>query len=78
MLISIALLIFSTFSVSAQEQDSTATSKKGKEKEKGKWGEIHGNVQFDAQYYNPDSAIGALPVPEKLLMNGFTNLIYTK
>jgi len=49
-----------------------------KEKEKGKWGEIHGNVQFDAQYYNPDSAIGAPPVPEKLLMNGFTNLIYTK
>ena len=44
----------------------------------GKWGEIHGNVQFDAQYYNPDSAIGAPPVPEKLLMNGFTNLIYTK
>ncbi|TNF29548.1 MAG: hypothetical protein EP314_02560 [Bacteroidetes bacterium] len=46
--------------------------------ESGKWGEIHGNVQFDAQYYNPDSAIGAPPVPEKLLMNGFTNLIYTK
>ena len=35
-------------------------------------------MQFDAQYYNPDSAIGAPPVPEKLLMNGFTNLIYTK
>ena len=46
--------------------------------ESGKWGEIHGNVQFDAQIYNPDSAIGAPPVPEKLLMNGFTNLIYTK
>lgn len=46
--------------------------------ESGKWGEIHGNVQFDSQYYNPDSAIGAPPVPEKLLMNGFTNLIYTK
>ncbi|MBI1287910.1 MAG: hypothetical protein GC178_10055 [Flavobacteriales bacterium] len=46
--------------------------------ESGKWGEIHGNVQFDAQYYNPDTIIGAPPVPEKLLMNGFTNLIYTK
>ena len=46
--------------------------------ESGKWGEVHGNVQFDAQYYNPDSAIGAPPVPEKMLMNGFTNLIYTK
>lgn len=40
-------------------------------------GEIHGNFQMDAQYYNPDSAIGALPVPEKFLMNSFTNLIYT-
>ena len=50
----------------------------GWSQESGKWGEIHGNVQFDAQYYNPDSAIGAPPVPEKLLMNGFTNLIYTK
>ena len=40
-------------------------------------GEIHGNFQLDAQYYNPDSAIGALPVPEKFLMNSFTNLIYT-
>ena len=39
-------------------------------------GEIHGNFQLDAQYYNPDSAIGAPPVPEKVLMNSFTNLIY--
>ena len=40
-------------------------------------GEIHGNFQLDAQYYNPDSAIGAQKVPEKFLMNSFTNLIYT-
>lgn len=40
-------------------------------------GEIHGNFQLDAQYYNPDSAIGAQPVPEKFLMNSFANLIYT-
>lgn len=40
-------------------------------------GEIHGNFQLDAQYYNPDSAIGAQAVPEKFLMNSFTNLIYT-
>ncbi len=40
-------------------------------------GEIHGNFQLDAQYYNPDSAIGAPIVPEKVLMNSFTNLIYT-
>ena len=61
-----AFLLLVLFSTSALSQES------------GKWGEIHGNVQFDAQYYNPDSAIGAPPVPEKLLMNGFTNLIYTK
>ncbi len=40
-------------------------------------GEIHGNLQMDAQYYNPDSAIGAPPVPEKILMNGFSNINYT-
>lgn len=41
-------------------------------------GEIHGNFQADAQYYNPDSLIGAPFVPEKVLSNGFMNLIYTK
>lgn len=69
----LGILLCSSVLSHAQEEE-----KAGKNKEKGKWGEIHGNVQFDAQYYNPDSAIGAQPVPEKLLMNGFTNLIYTK
>jgi hypothetical protein len=41
-------------------------------------GEIHGNFQLDVQYYNPDSIIGADPVPEKILANGFSNVIYTK
>jgi len=41
------------------------------------FGEIHGNFQTDVQYYNPDSAIGAPPVPEKMLMNGFANINYT-
>lgn len=41
-------------------------------------GEIHGNFQADVQYYNVDSVIGAKVVPEKVLMNGFTNLTYTK
>lgn len=40
-------------------------------------GEVHGNFQLDAQYYNPDSAIEAPPAPEKMLMNGFSNIIYT-
>ncbi len=41
-------------------------------------GEIHGNFQATAQYYVPDSTIGAPDVPEKMLMNGFANIIYTK
>lgn len=40
-------------------------------------GQIHGNIQTDVQYYRQDSLIGAPNVPEKLLMNGFANLIYT-
>ncbi|HEX8516439.1 MAG TPA: DUF6029 family protein [Bacteroidia bacterium] len=41
-------------------------------------GDIHGNFQSTAQYYVPDSTIGAAEVPEKMLFNGFMNLIYTK
>jgi len=41
-------------------------------------GEIHGNFAADAQYYIPDSTIGAPNVPEKMLMNGFANFIYTR
>ena len=29
------------------------------------FGQIHGNVQTDVQYYNEDSLIGAPVVPEK-------------
>lgn len=42
------------------------------------YGELHGNFQVDAQYYNPDSAIGAPDVPEKIRMNAFGNVIYTR
>jgi hypothetical protein len=41
-------------------------------------GSIHGNFQADVQYYNVDTLIGAPIVPEKMLMNGFANIIYTK
>lgn len=40
--------------------------------------EIHGNFQIDAQYYLVDSVIGAPVVPEKVLTNGFANLIFSK
>jgi hypothetical protein len=39
---------------------------------------VHGNFQIDAQYYQPDSLIGAPKVPEKVLSNVFGNLNYTK
>jgi hypothetical protein len=41
-------------------------------------GEVHGNIQATAQYYIPDSTIGAAEVPEKMGFNGFANIIYTK
>ena len=44
----------------------------------GDYGQIHGNFQGIAQYYVPDSTIGANEIPEKMLYNGFLNLIYTK
>jgi hypothetical protein len=43
----------------------------------GCFGQIHGNFQIDAQYYNPDSTIGAPVVPEKALSNGWGVLTYT-
>ncbi|MFP4528872.1 MAG: DUF6029 family protein [Candidatus Kapaibacterium sp.] len=39
-------------------------------------GRFSGNFQIDAQYYQPDSTIGAEEVPEKLRSNSFFNLRY--
>ncbi len=39
---------------------------------------IRGDFQSDFQIYQPDSAIGAPDVPEKMLFNGYLNLIYSK
>ncbi|HOZ86340.1 MAG TPA: DUF6029 family protein [Bacteroidia bacterium] len=41
-------------------------------------GSVHGYFQIDAQYYNPDSLIGAPKVPEKMLSNAFGNINYNK
>lgn len=41
-------------------------------------GQVHGNFQADVQYYNTDTMIGASAVPEKLLMNSYANINYTK
>ena len=40
-------------------------------------GQIRGNFQFDMQYYQEDSAIGAQQPSEEVLSNGFLNLVYT-
>jgi hypothetical protein len=42
------------------------------------FGQIHGNIQTDVQYYRQDSLIGAPDVPEKMLMNGYANINYTR
>lgn len=39
--------------------------------------QIHGDFQTDFQYYFQDSLIGAPDVPEKLLSNGYMNLLFT-
>jgi hypothetical protein len=40
-------------------------------------GQVHGSIEIDAQYYKPDSLIGAPPVPQKVLMNTYDQLDYT-
>jgi len=42
------------------------------------YGQIHGNMETNVQYYKEDSLIGATKVSEKMLMNGFANINYTK
>ncbi|MFM2284630.1 MAG: hypothetical protein RLZZ543_127 [Bacteroidota bacterium] len=59
------LLLAGSYSLFAQQPASSS-------------GELHGNFQMDAQYYNQDSLIGAPVVKEKILTNGFMNLWYTK
>ena len=46
--------------------------------QESKEGTISGNFQTDVQFYKPDSLIGAPVVPEKVLMNSYANIIYTK
>jgi len=40
-------------------------------------GQIHGNFQMDAQYYNTDSSIQAFQPQDQMRMNAFANIIYT-
>ncbi len=40
-------------------------------------GQVHGNFSTDIQYYNEDSAIGAVVLPQRMGANGWGNIIYT-
>jgi len=62
-LITITLLTFSAFYAGAQILNGE--------------GQIHGSIEIDAQFYKPDSLIGAPAVPEKMLMNTYDQLDYT-
>ncbi len=62
----VAFFIFISLSSFGQEEPHTD------------YGSIHGNFQIDAQYYQPDSLIGAPKVPEKFLSNAFGNINYQK
>lgn len=42
------------------------------------WGQIHGNLNVDAQYYNEDSVIGAQVPPEQMGFNVWGNVVYTR
>lgn len=42
------------------------------------YGEIHGNIQIDAQTYEADSTINAPNVPEKMLLNSYANIVYSR
>src|SRR5688572_29217433 len=41
-------------------------------------GEIHGNFEVNAQYYNEDTVIGTKEAPEKMLSNAYANFLYTR
>lgn len=79
----VLLGLLNTFTAIAQN-DSTGIISKKKKKTKNNtevkevnWGQVHGNVGIDAQYYFKDSLIGAPVVPDKFRMNSFLNLVYT-
>ncbi len=57
----------SAFSLSAQHGS-----------EEKDYGQIHGNYEMTTQMYNQDSVIGAIQPDEKMLLNAYANIIYTK
>jgi hypothetical protein len=62
----LAGICFSAFQAISQNFEQTLSK-----------GQIRGNFQFDMQYYQEDTLIGAEQPKEQVLSNGFLNLIYT-
>ncbi len=48
------------------------------QEKKKNYGEIHGNLQTDMQTYKEDSLIRAPAVKEKMRLNSYANIIYTR
>lgn len=65
----IILLVFCAFSYSETKAQGIEKFLKNSQ--------VSGNFQFDGMYYIEDSSIGALEVPQKVLMNAFANIIYS-
>lgn len=70
LILAVAITWFGFGQASAQEGNNGVTNFV-------RGGEIHGNFQAEAQYYNEDTLIGAVQPDERLLMNGFANFTYT-
>ncbi len=62
-ILSLIILLFSGISIYAQDTEQA---------------QIHGNFQLDAQTYREDLNINAFPADEKMLLNSYSNIIYTK
>lgn len=57
---------------------SVAAFSYAQDNSKKDWGEIHGNFDINSQYYLKDEQIGTPEFPQKVGMNGYLNLIYTR
>lgn len=66
-------ITFSNILLFSQNEENES----GNVEKKINWGQISGNFQSDAQYYIKDESIGAVDVPEKFLLGGYSNFVYT-
>jgi len=62
--LTLSIIFFSLWAIEGKSQDILG-------------GSVHGSFQFDGQYYNEDTLIGASRPDEKMAGNAFLNVIYT-